>query len=292
VPPAKLSQTGLYSDIMNKTVASYVAAYTPQFGLWADGADKARFIYLPDCAIGSADMDHWVFAVGTRVWKQFSVDGVPIETRFIHRYGAGQSDWLYAVYQWDMALADADLIDVGVTDANGTSHDIPAQSDCATCHDPIVDRLLGFGAIQLSHAEPGSTMATLSADGKLSVPAPAGFAVPGDAVTRAALGYLHANCGNCHHQDKLFRTKFSARLSSTDATVEATDIYTTAVGAPLSNPLGPGVTHRIAPGDPMASAVWYRMSVRQPFVQMPPLATEVVDTAGLAEVAAWIGALP
>jgi hypothetical protein len=33
------------------------------------------------------------------------------------------------------------------------------------------------------------------------------------------------------------------------------------------------------------------MSVRDPLVQMPPLATEAVDEAGLSSVAEWIEAL-
>src|SRR5688572_13510665 len=36
--PALLSQTGLYSDIAQKTLAPYVRPFQPQFELWSDGA--------------------------------------------------------------------------------------------------------------------------------------------------------------------------------------------------------------------------------------------------------------
>jgi hypothetical protein len=52
-----------------------------------------------------------------------------------------------------------------------------------------------------------------------------------------------------------------------------------------------GITHRIAPGNTAASCVSYRMSVRGDQNQMPPLATEVSDTAGMAAVNAWISSL-
>ena len=85
-------------------------------------------------------------------------------------------------------------------------------------------------------------------------------------------------------------TLFSLKLRVADLTVEDTDAFQDAVGVAALAPMG-GATLRIAPGDPSASVVSYRMGQRAPFVQMPSLATDVVDAAGLGAVDAWISSL-
>jgi hypothetical protein len=44
-------------------------------------------------------------------------------------------------------------------------------------------------------------------------------------------------------------------------------------------------------GDPAQSAIAHRMGARDSLVQMPPLASEVVDEMGVAAIEAWITAL-
>ena len=204
--PPSLSETGLHADVAVHAIAAHAEAYTPSYPLWSDDAAKSRWMYLPECAqIDTADMDEWSFPVGTRAWKEFSLDGKRLETRLVHRYGSGANDFLYATYAWNEDESEAVLVTGGVEDARRTEHDIPPVSACGSCHGGVAGtggtpaRYLGFSAIQLSHAGPGLTMATLSAEGALTTPAPAGFAVPGTPIERDALGYLHANCGNCHN---------------------------------------------------------------------------------------------
>jgi hypothetical protein len=306
VAPTVLSDTGLFDDIVTKTVAPYAHLYAPQFQLWADGAAKNRWIYLPKCAqIDTTDMDVWSFPVGTRLWKQFDLGGELLETRMIHRFGPGANDFLYAVYEWNVGSTEATLVTGGVEDVKGTEHDIPATTDCQRCHGPFAggggqpSRYLGFSAIQLSHTGPGVTMASLSADGLLTTPAPAGFTVPGTATEQAALGYLHANCGNCHNAtaDGIGYLGMEMRVRTTDATVGATGAYTTVVNQPVISFLGQGCDYRVAGGDTAASCVHLRMSERGSDAmgnpdQMPPLASDVVDASGLATIAAWIMGLP
>src|SRR5262245_14213021 len=45
--PARLSQTGLYSDIATRTIAPENLSFSPQYPLWTDGASKRRWIRLP-----------------------------------------------------------------------------------------------------------------------------------------------------------------------------------------------------------------------------------------------------
>ena len=288
-----LSATGLYSDLRAGTLAPGVMEFTPRFRLWADGADKGRWILLPPgTRIDTSNMDQWSFPVGTRLWKEFRVGGVRVETRLIERTGPGPDDFRFSAYRWDADGGEARYVPDGVVDVDGTGHDIPPASQCMECHGRRPERVLGFGAVQLSHDGPGETMATLSARGALTVPRPEGYVVPGDAPTQAAIGYLHANCSHCHNPGGVqFPTPFSMRLLVGQTTLAETSVYRTAVGVPTDEFHQGGVTHRVAPGDVTASCIAHRMGQRGNDQQMPPVATHRVDTEGLATVSAWIASL-
>lgn len=141
-------------------------------------------------------------------------------------------------------------------------------------------------------------MAALSAAARLTVPAAGpGYTPPGDARTRAVLGYLHANCGHCHHPDGIrdLRDPMTLRLSVNDLAVADTGVAKTAVNVVAERPTSSGGRLQIKSGDPAASAVSLRMGTRGLGLRdlpMPPLATEVVDQAQLDIVNALIAQLP
>lgn len=275
--PASLSDTGLDGD--------GVLAYRPSFELWSDGAAKRRWLWLPpDETIDTRDMDDWQFPIGTRVWKEFSRGGVPIETRLIQRTEEG---WVAQAYVWTADGADAVATPTGYVDAGGTTHDVPGAGECAGCHGGRRSFVLGVSAVQLSHpAEADEVdLAGLVARGLLSEPPadPSGFAVPGDDTERAALGYLHANCGHCHNQvrpptecfDPQNELDFWLQVGRLDAPAD-TPTYDTAVGAV------------IAPGEPASSTLIDRAGTRTIFYRMPPLGSEEVDRDALAVLRRWI----
>jgi mono/diheme cytochrome c family protein len=285
-----LSATGLYKDIAEGTLATDVIEYTPRFPFWSDGAGMRRFARFPPGArIDVRDMDHWSFPQGTRFWKTFDVGGVVVETDLIEKTGPNPGDVRFTAYAWRPDGKDAELAPLGVKNARGTGRDIPSLGGCTSCHGKLEERIIGFSALQLSHAGAGMTPHVLNERGLLSASIPdAGFAIPGDATTVAALGYLHANCGHCHYE----RTKrpMHLRLKVSDRTVEETAAYRTGVQVDSGFKI-PGVTTRIAPGHPETSAVHYRMSVRIKGQQMPNWGTSRVDEQGLASVDAWIAQL-
>jgi hypothetical protein len=300
--PTTLAETGLYSMSGGDSpkLAPYTHLYETKFPLWADGAGKDRYVFIPRCAtIDTKDMDHWEFPVGTRLWKHFSVDGKLVETRMIHRYGSGAGDWLFATYGWNDSKpndpAAAVIVLHGEPSANGTLHDIPDPSACPTCHGKLPDKPLGFSAFQLSHSGDGLTMQKLSDWGWLSVPARSGFAVPGTPVQQAALGYLHGNCGGCHNSfgEIPRENPMLLRLSVAETNYAQTDTVLTTIGVTTINayPELHGKP-RIDPRAPENSAIYLRMSDRNKF-PMPPLATKFADTdGGVAAVTAWINSLP
>jgi hypothetical protein len=317
---ATLAETGLYArapdaggagggDLaMPIAIAPYVRAFEPKYPLWADGSGKQRYVYIPKCAtIDTTDMDHWSFPVGTRFWKTFKNGDTAVETRMLHRFGPAAADWVYATYQWDTTNPtdpSAALWTQGaaVPNANGTTHDIPALDQCKECHTTgLPERVLGFGAFQLSHDPSPADVAiqTISDLGWLTKPARAGFQVPGNALQQAALGYLHGNCGGCHNDDANIPNAAPQYLRlRVDQTVYATtDIYTTTVGvAIVSEKAEISGKHRIEPKDSDNSGLLIRMQARGTALQMPPLgsdSTKVSDTdIGVKAVTDWINSFP
>ena len=93
----------------------------------------------------------------------------------------------------------------------------PSEDDCRACHEGAPVPVLGFSALQLSpdrdplapHAErvAGAVRSrSLTARGLLrNLPADLLARPPRIAASspaeRAALGYLHGNCGNCHNDE-------------------------------------------------------------------------------------------
>jgi hypothetical protein len=308
--PTVLSAAGLYADIVRGTLAPGVYPYHPQFVLWADGATKNRYVKLPaGSQIDTTDMDFWEYPVGTKLFKEFSLNGVRLETRMILKRGV--DDFYYVAFQWNGMQTEAIAVPNGVVNASGTTHDIPSQNDCQTCHENMHDRILGFSAVQLAHPLTGPTdpevnLQKIASMGWLTSPPPPAITIPGDSAAQAALGYLHANCGNCHNPKSFvyLQTVTMDMWLQTDrgqlSSVPSTPTYQTLVGQPSTTMAGAQMM-RIFPGQPSLSAVHQLMSLRESsgntdgsaaMRQMPPLATKIVDATGLAQVDAWIHELP
>ena len=270
--PAQLSETGLFADIARDTLAAGVEPFAPQYELWSDDATKRRWIYLPPgTEIDRNDMDAWQFPIGTKLWKEFTRDGVRVETRLLFRVGPLPDDWAASAYIWQPGLTDAVRATDGMVDAAGTPHDVPAAKDCAGCHGGRASRVLGFSAVQLGYD---------------------GARIPGDDIAREALGYLHANCGHCHNQARPPRT--GSRCFDPDNRLDFW-LRVDKLGDVASTPTyESAIDYVIEPADPDDSALIKRVSRRgnDHFVGMPPLGTERVDDAAVALLRRWIQEMP
>jgi hypothetical protein len=146
----------------------------------------------------------------------------------------------------------------------------------------------------------GLDMSALVAGGRLTNPPASPLAIPGDATAVAALGWLHANCGNaCHNPSPSSlanSTGFWMRLSASSlGSVEETTTYKTGVNVPAGFTAPDGGTFMlIAAGNPAGSCVVFRDGYRDTAnegIQMPPIDTHVVDTAAVQAVSSWIASL-
>jgi len=254
---------------------------------------KRRWISLPAGAqIDTSDPDNWQFPVGTKLWKEFSRDGVRVETRLLQRTGPGADDWAVMAYLWDDALADARAVPDGVVDARHTPHNVPSAAECMGCHGGRKSRVLGFSAIQLAHDDQAGmvTLGELQRRGLLTAPPAGPVTLQASPEAIAATGYLHANCSHCHNHDRPASSgprcfdpqqKFDFFLRTSDlGSVEQTAVYRTAVGSVIKR------------GDPDDSDVIKRMSGRDRIPpSMPPLGSKRVDDRGVATVRTWIQGL-
>jgi hypothetical protein len=289
-----LSQAGLYRNFATREIAPDLIEFAPTFALWSDGLVKRRWLRLPPgTSIDTSDMDHWIFPVGTQLWKEFRVgNGEVLETRLIERVGV--ADYRFGAYIWNAGQTEAVYTTGGQANVLGTDHDVPSASDCINCHRGEQGRILGFSAIQLDPALFPRVSFTVQ-------PRPDGYRP----TWTDPLGYLHANCGNCHNPNgsAASATTFRLRINVAEvdaATPDTTDLWTNMVGVNTDVfPPGPkdcGVGglkwQRVAPHDLACSAVYARMMARgSGGVQMPPIASEHADTVMVDALAAWINSL-
>jgi hypothetical protein len=187
-------------------------------------------------------------------------------------------------------------------------HNIPAVLDCKACHVNLRTEILGFSALQLSsdrdplapHAEPLSPgMANLQTliERKLLRSFPGGWngnpirIAASNPTERAALGYLHANCGNCHNPNgslealNLLLRYSVAGPASKGSSVEMAFNKQGRFRIPGA---APDATFLLRPGDPDHSAVLYRMTTRNPYRQMPALGTKLVDDDAATLIRRWL----
>jgi hypothetical protein len=307
--PQRLSETGLFANGATGETRPGIMRFSPQYPLWSDGATKRRWLLLPEgSAIDAARPDAWQFPRGTRLWKEFSL-GRPVETRMIERLADGS--WRFATYVWNEDGTDAVLAPAegnASHTVDGRRYPIPSETDCRVCHEGAAVPVLGFSALQLSsdrdpnapHAEAASgkivTLPRLIEKGLLKnlpqrlVAQPPRIAASSP-VERAALGYLHANCGHCHDRpsetaaavpvETIFAQKVHNPSTSVTEVLRSLLGGKTRFGGEMQNAV-------VVPGHAGASLLPRRMRSRDPRLQMPPLGTAMPDAEALALIERWI----
>lgn len=307
--PQRLSETGLYEAGSVTTVRADNIAFAPQYPLWSDGTSKRRWIYLPPgTAIDASRVDAWQFPVGTRLWKEFSYDR-RVETRYIERLADGS--WRFAAYVWnqegtDAVLAAEDGAVLPVSAAPDGRYVVPSRSDCLACHEGASAPVLGFSALQLSpdrdrlapHAEPArndhANLSNLVASGLLRnlprhyVEQPPRIAARSP-IERAALGYLHGNCGHCHNDAGALTGLELVLAQQSDAAAQSSERTMQSLLGHSSRfrPQGTDSAQRVA-RDGGTHMLTLRMKTNNALARMPPLGVQLVDAEGVALVERWI----
>ena len=311
--PDKLRDTGLFEPGSADTVRPGIRSFNPQYPLWSDGATKRRWVSMPSGGVIDASRPAaWVFPSGIRFWKEFSMGGRRVETRLIEHLADGS--WRFASYVWNPEGTEATLApENGIRAlpiAEGATYRIPSQSDCRACHEGAAAPLLGFTALQLSpdrdplapHAEAPRSgdldLPTLVKEGwlknlpqemvakppRIQAPTPAG---------RAVLGYLNANCGQCHADPQLAAgavpVELQLALDPTDASAGERVMRLLVEHESRYRPRGAADVHLVVPGNAAVGTLMARIRSRDPRIQMPPLGTAKPDLEAIALLERWIG---
>lgn len=263
--------------------------YEPQFPLYSDGAEKRRWIYLPPgTRINSNDLDHWIFPKGTIVFKEFSMDGVMIETRMIEKIadGDGGAAWRFSLFANRKDETDADRIDTSnlhlQTEALlpykasefSDRYNIGSFDSCTKCHGRTSDMIRGFNYLQLSSASKTKNLDFIVNKGWLSK-VPLRFdEIPGNTTHQQAMGYIQANCATCH--DGAGPGPGDFRHLSTSVSYTDEPMYATQMARGI-----------IAPGDAATSRLHTLFSGGG----MPKIPLFNKDTEAITLIESWINQL-
>jgi uncharacterized repeat protein (TIGR03806 family) len=271
--------------------------YRPNAPFWSDGADKERFIGLPNGQNISVSTDgDWEPPSGAVLVKHFRLGSRLVETRLFMRHPDGV--WAGYTYQWNQAETDATRVTGGATVTIGNQDWIfPSEGECMQCHTQAAGFTLGLETAQLNgdltYAQTGRTanqITTLNGIAVLSPqvgPNPPAYSDPADTsalLDERARADLHTNCANCHRPQGPTPAGIDLRHDTALADTGACDVM------PTEGDLGIADVRVIAPGDDARSVLLARMSVRDAYA-MPPLASKQVDTDGVALIGAWIDSL-
>lgn len=297
--PASLVDTGCVDRAQPTRPASGLIPYAPNAPFWSDGAAKERWLALPAAAPNTvsagADGD-WSFPNGTVLMKNFRLNNQLVETRLFMRHPDGV--WAGYTYEWNDAQTAATRVSAGKAKTVGTqTWPIPSEAQCLQCHTAAAGSSLGLETAQLNGAltypQTGRTanqVTTLNTIGVLSptvtgtLPAyPDPYGATGTVAERAR-AYLHTNCSQCHRPGGGTPSNMDLRWSATLAQTNACNV------APSAGALGIANALLIAPGEPDRSVLLSRVN-RRDANAMPPIASSVVDTAGVALLRQWIQGL-
>ena len=311
--PKKLSETGLFASVADLQADAGLIPYDVNVPLWSDGADKQRFIALPERGrVEFSETESWKFPVGTVLVKTFFLDldrvqpsdRRRLETRlFVH----APDGWHGYTYLWNDDETDAELLDgwlsrtYSIRTAEGTDEQewyFPSRSDCMACHTPSVGFVLGPNTRQLNHTFDYGThranqIEELDRRGVFtqnvsmpparleSYPAWDSVSAPTDESIRA---YLDVNCAMCHNPQGIAGGRPDLRYHTPTA-------QKSLIGRnPGQGQIGPPGSRLVVPGDPERSELLLRISSRDTR-QMPPLATNVPDARAIELVRRWIAGL-
>nr|WP_281501209.1 SO2930 family diheme c-type cytochrome [Erythrobacter sp. F6033] len=297
--PRALSQYGFFLDAADQQPNYHVTSYELNTPLYSDGADKLRFVYLPEgTSLSGEDEGLLDFPVGSAIIKTFAFgdgdDRKLIETRVLLHRADG---WIALPYRWNEDQTDAKLALAGARipmtrpDGEEISYRIPNKNQCKTCHSKDGEVIpIGPKARNLDHG----WLTMMANDGQLqSVPTGAD-ALPvwtraddfeTDALARA---YLDVNCAHCHQPGG------GASNSGLDLRWEQDDPSQIGIRKPpvAAGRGAGGHAVSIAPGDPDASILVYRMSSTEAGIAMPELGRSTNDPDGIAVVRKWIEEMP
>lgn len=324
-PPALLSQTGAFTDLTTLSPAPGLIPYQPAAPFWSDGAEKARWIAIPndgtadspDEQIEFAASGNWALPVGTVLVKHFEMptdaSNETITQRIETRFFVHGSDGVYFgfTYRWREDGSDADLVGdssqtmpLTLTDSTGSQStlnwEIPSRADCLKCHTAAAGYVLGVRAHQLNaffHYKAtdrtANQLQTLHHLGLLKG-APADdeelLALPASAAPDQMDASLETRARSYIDTNCASCHRPGGVYANFDARFTTPLAEQNLINGPLVNNYGIDGQGVIRPREGYRSVLLHRLASASTD-QMPPLGKAVMDTVGVTLITDWINSL-
>lgn len=292
--PRTLGEFGFFTDVSGRSPSVELIPYDLNTPLWSDGADKLRYIYVPEGAQITANGEGLLqFPIGSAIIKTFAFgegeDQRFIETRvLLHR----EDGWLALPYRWNEEQSEARLALAGaripITTPAGDeiSYRIPNKNQCKSCHS-LNAEVVPIGPV--ARNLPPELLEQLAISGKLDAAPQITQAMPqwhdqNASIETRARAYLDVNCAHCH------RPGGGASNSGLDLRWEQDNPFAIGVNKPpvAAGRGAGGLLVSIAPGDPDASILVHRMNSNEAGVAMPELGRSTIDQQAVQLMAGWI----
>jgi uncharacterized repeat protein (TIGR03806 family) len=312
--PLLLSETGAFADTRKAIPSPALIPYDLIVPFWSDGAEKMRWISVPDGQkIQFAPTGEWVFPAGTVFVKTFVMpmaESNPVgehrlETRLLVCDSTGG---VYGVvYKWRADNSDADLLCTNLTEpisvhSNGRTKSqswyYPNRQDCLVCHTANAHYVLGVKTRQLNRefgypsgsdnqlrawSHIGLFDTNLAGVALKSLPTLAAIADTTRSFEDRARSYLDANCAQCHRPSGTV-AYFDARFDTPFAEQKLID-GRVLIDERIDN------SRVVAPHDIWRSILFMRANTTESF-KMPPLARNMIDERGMGLLRLWIDSMP
>ncbi|WP_187408347.1 PQQ-dependent sugar dehydrogenase [Saccharophagus sp. K07] len=290
--PVRLSETGCMNIRDVTQPDSKLLPYSINEPFWSDGADKERFISLPEKSqIEVDDQGDFHFPVGTILLKNFRLQGKLIETRLL--LNQENSGWSGYSYAWNDDVTEAILLETSEDrEFGGQIWHYPSRAECRQCHTSAAGFSLGLEIAQLNRISPNTGQNQLDWFVERNLfsselgPHQLALKLPGSKDLSASLGeraraFLHSNCSYCHRPGGTSQSNMDLRFGTEL-------IFTNTCGVePIQGDLGIASALLLAPGVADRSLIWQRISANNEN-KMPPLARNHVDMESAELIRDWI----
>lgn len=317
--PLRLSETGLFANVVTQEPARGVIPYEISAHRWADGTESNQWVAIPgNQQLQLFDRDDWTtgqtkgrfdFPSDTVMVKTVSYLADPndagsrrhLETQLLHLLG---DQWKAYNYVWNEEQTDAVLQDDLATERQLEIKDAAqpggirkqtwrhsSRSECLLCHIWAAGTVHAFNPDQLNIGFLGENQLTrLSRLGLFKKAIPPQDPLPSPHDTRQSLesrarSYLAMNCSTCHRMQGGGTANFNFDITLSLQQNKFVDAL------PAQGTFGIADARVVASGDPYRSVMLYR-ALKSGRSHMPQFGSNVIDIQGLRLLRDWILSMP
>ncbi len=314
VPYQTLSEYNFFDGEMADLEPVYgVLPYKIISGLFIDYAKAKTFVWMPNGSKASYVNDYSVFdfpngavLITTHYFENVLPENSTqmIETRLLIKK---EGEWIMANYKWNEDQTEASFTtDGSVVDVKWLQNDetrtvnykIPSYNECFTCHNKYdVIMPIGPKPQNINHSisfEDGvkNQLSKWAEFGYLDSEYPSNIvsAVNWDDTSQPldlrVRSYLDINCAHCH-SEKGYCEYAPMRFAFN----ETADSSNMGVGVKHSFEIEKSLTHIVSAGNPINSALLYRISSTLDEFKMPIIGRTLQHKEGVELIDAWINSL-